>query len=87
MNLSELTEEKRELLKNPFRTYKDKDYKVIKLVKIKSVVTNVWFDGVEYQALYDVPKDQWAGSFVRPLEDFLSKFKPTVPDNGVANVN
>jgi hypothetical protein len=60
-----------------FFSYKGKNYKVIKLVKIKSVVTNVWFDGVEYIPLYDMPKGEWSGSFVRPLSDFLNLFSPT----------
>lgn len=65
------------MLKNPFYSYKGKHYKIIELVKIKSVVTNVWFDGVAYQPLYEMPEGEWEGSFVRPLEDFLNKFSPT----------
>lgn len=62
-----------------FYSYKGKNYKVIKIVKFKSVVTNVWFDGVEYQPLYEMPKGEWEGSFVRPLDDFLNLFTPTEP--------
>lgn len=61
-----------------FYSYKDKDYKVIKIVKIKSVVTNVWFDGVEYVPLYEIHLNEWQGSFVRPLSDFINLFSPTI---------
>lgn len=80
----QLTTDQLIMLKNPFYSYKGKNYKVIKLVKIKSVVTNVWFDGVEYEPLYKMPPGEWEGSFVRPLEDFLNKFSPTnidLPNN------
>lgn len=67
-----------EILKTQFYSYKEKDYKVIKIVMIKSVVTNVWFPGVEYQALYDVPQGQWEGSFIRPVANFIELFSPTI---------
>jgi hypothetical protein len=68
-----------EILRQHRFEYKDKPYKVIKAVKMKSVVTNVWFDAIEYVADYPqefCSNDSWFGSFVRPLEDFASKFKP-----------
>jgi hypothetical protein len=63
-----------------FYSYKGKDYKVIKIVKFKSVVTNVWFDGVEYIPLYEMPKGEWEGSFVRPISDFINLFSPTTQE-------
>lgn len=68
--------EKIETIKTKYFSYKGKFYKVIKLVKIKSVVTNVWFDGIEYVPMYDLEFNQWTGSYVRPYEDFKSKFSP-----------
>lgn len=65
------------LMKIMFFSYKGKDYKVIKLVKIKSPLPGQWFTGVEYQSLYDMPKNEWQGSFVRTIDDFIEKFSPT----------
>lgn len=60
------------ILKQGTYCYKGNEYKIIKLVKMKSPVTNVWFDAVEYVAIK--PKDDWMGSYVRSVADFLDKF-------------
>lgn len=77
----------KKLIDEPWYSYKGKDYKIIKIVKIKSVVTNQWFDGVEYQPLYDMPPGEWDGSFVRPIANFLELFSPTPEKPGEERCN
>lgn len=65
-----------EILKQKTFTYKDKNYEVIKIVKLKSS-HDMWLDAVEYKPLYQMPLGEWCGSFVRSINDFNQKFLPT----------
>lgn len=67
-----------EIMRTLFFSYKGKDYKVIKIVRTR--IGLIWEEGVEYQALYEVPLKDWSGSFVRTVTDFLLKFRPTLKE-------
>ena len=61
-----------EILKHKRFTYKDHDYIVIGLVRLKSYIEGRWESGIEYVN----PKDETL-RFVRSYKDFISKFKAT----------
>lgn len=70
-----------EIVKQKFFTHKGKFYKVVRAVRTKSTVTNSWFIGIEYEALYDCLIDEEEWNFVRTISDFLENFKPVAADD------
>lgn len=62
------------ILKTKFFTYKNKPYEVLKIINSKCPYYGHRYLSVEYKALYEA---DWAGSFSRKMEEFVTKFIPT----------